>query len=142
MNLENVDFQFGDNMPEEMSDIQKAFENVDVKTDCIYIGTNEDMLENAKNYIDDTLCYFNTEFLEEFINLPDSRYEERLEIIEALKNIYESSNSAFRVLIGENMDDFINKAIEADGLGHFVSSYDGELYSIEINNTTYYYVYA
>lgn len=63
----------------------------------------------------------------------DEAFEEALK--EMQDKLCEDANPIVRALI-VNIDEFIENAIQADGRGHFLSSYDGE--EIELNNGKYY----
>jgi hypothetical protein len=85
------------------------------------IASDEDEANEAcKEYIKETIWAFNADFLSNYISSLDA------EDIDALRqNKCESMNEALRKLI-DDFDLLCDDAISADGLGHFLSSYDGE----------------
>lgn len=80
----------------------------------------EEANEACKEYIKETLWAFNADFLSNYISSLDA------EDIDALRqNKCESMNEALRKLV-DDFDLLCDDAISADGLGHFLASYDGE----------------
>lgn len=89
---------------------------------CEYaIASDEDEANEAcKEYIKETIWAFNADFLSNYISSLDA------EDIDALRqNRCESMNEALRKLV-DDFDLLCEDAISSDGLGHFLSSYDGE----------------
>jgi predicted transcriptional regulator len=96
--------------------------------DCEYaIAKNEEETHKAaKEYIRDTLWSFNTEFILRYnskVNVTDT-------VIEAFKKMQqelcEDCNEIVLAII-DDLDEFVKDAIDCDGLGHFLSSYDGNI---------------
>ena len=92
--------------------------------------TDEEADEAAADYIKESLWAFNPDFiLEHSAASADTTARENEEIIKAIRmvqeSICESANALVKALISD-LDSFIDDAIEADGRGHFLSSYDGE----------------
>ena len=85
------------------------------------IASDEDEANEAcKEYIKETIWAFNADFLSNHISSLDA------EDIDALRqNKCESMNEALRKLV-DDFDAFVDDTISSDGLGHFLSSYDGE----------------
>lgn len=85
------------------------------------IASDEDEANEAcKEYIKETVWAFNADFLSNYISSLDA------EDIDALRqNKCESMNEALRKLV-DDFDLLCEDAISSDGLGHFLSSYDGE----------------
>lgn len=81
----------------------------------------EEAEEAAKESITQTLWAFNSEFLASETGLD-------VIIFQSLSEKYEEANEAIEKLIESTcgLDDFVQSAISSDGLGHFLSSYDGE----------------
>ena len=79
--------------------------------------TDEEATKKCKEYIKDTLWNFNPTFLQQFIPLSE----------QALQHILFSENAIpiIEKLLGNQLDDFIESAINCDGRGHFLASYDG-----------------
>lgn len=86
--------------------------------------TEAEAKEQAQDYILESICYFNPEFLAAHTNGLDAK------VIKLIQRGYEESNAALISLI-EDIDHFIEDAISADGLGHFLNSYDEELCYLE-----------
>ena len=87
------------------------------------VAANEEEADNAAGqYIEDSICYFNPSFLAEHSDVPE-------EVFEFLANKGFSNNDAYYQMI-HDIDDFVYDAIEADGRGHFLNSYDSEEYEI------------
>lgn len=92
--------------------------------------TDEEADEAAADYIKETLWAFNPEFiLQHSAASEGTTAREDEEIIKALRMVQESicegANALVKALISD-IDTFIEDAIDADGRGHFMSSYDGE----------------
>lgn len=87
----------------------------------------------AKEYIEDSLWAFNAEFILEHSKIAASEYEYN-EIVKAFRKMQEtlceSANALVKALI-KDIDDFVQDAVETDGRGHFISSYDGKEHESE-----------
>jgi hypothetical protein len=89
------------------------------------IGTEEKADEATAEYIKNTLWAFNSDFIAGYAYVEGTRKEELKKAIELLRdNIYEEANPFIMAFI-DNIDDFVAGAIQVDGRGHFLSSYDG-----------------
>lgn len=104
------------------------------------VMTDEEADEALKEYILETLWAFNprfvvmhTKFYMESSIEADEAFEEALKEMQG--KLCEDANPIIRALI-VNIDEFIENAIQADGRGHFLASYDGE--EIELNHGKYY----
>jgi hypothetical protein len=86
----------------------------------------------------DSLWAFNADFI-----LSNSRIEVKPmpDILKALKQMQEklceNANPLVRALL-ENEEEFIEAAVEADGRGHFLSSYDGEEHEVTHGEEPFY----
>ncbi len=101
-------------------DVSCEFDNTYLAEGMEYLVlTDGEADQQAKNYIAGSLWAFNADFLERFMPLNG-------ENIKKLQGGCEDVNQAFRQLIGDKFDDFVETTILADGRGHFMSSYDGE----------------
>lgn len=94
----------------------------------------------CKQYILDSLWSFNPEFI---LNRTDYTYNDDYDsIICALGKIQslscESANSIFKLLLGDNIDNFIEDAIYADGRGYFLASYNSTESSITYDSIEYF----
>ena len=98
---------------------------------CEYLVlTDREADEKAAEYIKDSLWAFNADFIVEHSKASHGTTErEQAEIIKALRmvqsSICESANALVMALI-EDLDDFVIDAVETDGRGHFLATYDGE----------------
>jgi len=91
--------------------------------------TEEQADEAAKEEIEYSLWAFNSDFI-----IRHCKNFEKMDIFEietaekslryAQENCCENANGLVRALI-DNMDEFVEDAIDADGRGHFISRYDG-----------------
>lgn len=92
------------------------------------VAHEDTAVELAKERIEETLWAFNAEFIARHTatDLPK-------ELIEALRKMQselcEDANEIIKSMI-EDLDAFLDEAIETDGLGHFLSSYDGEYHEV------------
>ena len=81
----------------------------------------------SQEYIEDSLWAFNADFILDTCGLDSSSIVSR-----SLRQIQEDScegcNDFIHALVDGTcgIDEFVNQAIDADGRGHFLSSYDGE----------------
>lgn len=98
---------------------------------CEYLVlTDKEADEKTADYIKDSLWAFNADFiLKHTAVYEETTDREDAEIIKALQmvqgSICESANALVRALIVD-IDAFIEDAVDADGRGHFLASYDGE----------------
>jgi hypothetical protein len=84
--------------------------------------TDEEADEKAKENIKQSAWAFNASFLADFTDLPE-------EVFTAMQDKCESSNDTVLKLIERSeggFDRFVEEAIDADGRGHFMNSYDGK----------------
>ena len=72
----------------------------------------------ARRAIEDSLCYFRPEFLADHSDVP-----EKVFAFLAGTGCFDD-NEAYKAMIYD-LDDFVDDAIDADGRGHFLNSYDG-----------------
>ena len=92
--------------------------------------TDEEADNEAENSIRESLWAFNADFILEHTNFYHNSTEEKDRIfinsVKVMQNtLCENANSLVYAMI-EDLDIFIDDAIEADGRGHFISMYDGE----------------
>jgi hypothetical protein len=102
------------------------------------IGDDEEATEAANEYIKQSLWSFNASFI-----LSHSKAGYNAEVEKALKEMQgklcESANELVRAII-EDIDNFVEDAISADGRGTFLSSYDSNEVEVVIDGE-YYYAY-
>ena len=84
--------------------------------------TEEEAEEKAAEYIRESVWAFNSWFLLDYV--PEGV---TTEAIEKLQEHCEGANDPLLSMI-EDFDEFVSDAIAADGLGHFLSSYDGDMH--------------
>ncbi len=94
--------------------------------DRFFVADDEEAYRLAEDYIKDTLWAFNAEFIAAHTgkDLSDKAIKAIGKMQEAL---CEDANPLVEAMISD-LDEFIEDAIEADGRGHFVNTYDGEEY--------------
>ena len=98
--------------------------------------TESEANELAKDTIKESAWAFNADFIIAHSNALDHD-DASNEIIAAIKEQCESGNNAMLKLI-DDVDEFIEAAIAADGRGHFLSGYDGEELELCVAGTWYF----
>lgn len=95
--------------------------------------TENEAYQRATEYIEDTLWAFNSNFLAGYTRVDESVFEQ-------LSLQCENANVPIRTLIQANggLDEFVSAAVAADGLGHFISQYDGEEHEVIIGSKVWY----
>lgn len=76
----------------------------------------EEANKAARQVIEDSICYFRPDFLADHSDVPE-------DVFVFLANKCFDNNEAYKAMIYD-VDDFIDDAIDADGRGHFLNSYD------------------
>lgn len=86
-----------------------------------YVFTDDEANKRVEEYIKETLWAFNPKFIHDMTNI-----DERM--IRVIVNECENSNEVIEKLIIATcgIDRFIQKAVECDGRGHFINTWDGE----------------
>ncbi|CAB4126624.1 hypothetical protein UFOVP75_18 [uncultured Caudovirales phage] len=84
--------------------------------------TDDEANKRARDYIEQSLWAFRPEFIVEHTDLPCEATEMVAGFCQAK---CEDANDTIRALI-KDLDAFVQDAINADGRGHFMSSYDGQ----------------
>lgn len=109
-----------------------------------YILEDERAYALAFQLIKDELWAFTSEFIMEhlkhdivYCEHPVDLEDLRLAIRAAQKRLCEGANAIIHALI-DDLEDFVDDAIAADGRGHFISSYDGEEHEVTVDGETYY----
>lgn len=82
----------------------------------------EEAREKTEEYIKDSLCYFNTDF----IYLHSIFYGKNEDCTDVIKAIQDKEDPSLIEDIIEDIDSFIEDAIISDGMGHFLATYDFE----------------
>jgi len=101
-----------------------------VSMDDYLVYTDDEADEAVYNYIDESVCFFRSDFIAAHAEVDE-------EVIKKLQELHENSNKAIRSLI-KDFDHFVSDAICADGRGHFIASYDHEENQQTINGNDYY----
>lgn len=77
----------------------------------------------AREAAQGSLWAFSSSWIGQFLELNDSQTK----AIEKMQGeLCEDAQEIVALLIGDRLDEFLNNAIEVDGRGHFLSTYDGE----------------
>jgi len=101
-----------------------------VSMDDYLVYTDDEADEAVYNYIDESVCFFRSDFIAAHAEVDE-------EVIKKLQELHENSNQAIKSLI-KDFDHFVNDAVLCDGRSHFLSSYDGEENEVNVNGNTYY----
>lgn len=92
------------------------------------VVTEEEAEEKAIEYVRESLWAFNASFLSEQTGLPES-------VFEALQPQYEGANDAIYAIVEQCVEGgltaFADSAISADGVAHFLNTYNGQEEQIE-----------
>ena len=114
-------------------DIEEAEEMIE--TGDYTVLTDEEADEQCAEYIKDSVWAFNSSFLSSMTGLPEEMYK-------AVQDKCEGAEDAVLQCIENScgIEDFIEAAVDADGRGHFMSSYDGEEAEVQIDGQ-YLYIY-
>ena len=112
----------------------EAFETADGRRFAVY--TDAQATAAARRIIIGELWAFRSRFILEHSRCADDFSERELdEAAAALEKIQgelcESCGPLVRCLLSGRFDDFIDDAIDADGRGHFIATYDGQENEIE-----------
>jgi len=100
------------------------------------VGTDEEADQAVKENIKQSLWTFNAEFIIDHAKVGYSdAFVKQLKEMQA--KLCEGCNDLVECLI-EDLDEFIDDAISADGRGHFLSSYDGNEEKVTIDGETFY----
>lgn len=102
-------------------------ENIfEVESQEYMVLTDEEADEKTSESINDTVWAFNADFIIEHSKVLD--FDDASEtVVKVISEMCESGNEAMKKLV-DDMDEFVEDAISADGRGHFLNTYDGEEY--------------
>ena len=97
-------------------------------SDTYLVLTYEEAQVRGRQYIRDSLWAFNAGFLTKYMNgLSDGSLDR---LVESFQNIQEKMcedcNEFFYQLVKDRFDDLVKDAIGADGVAHFLNTYDGK----------------
>lgn len=109
-----------------------------------YVLEDERAYALAFRLIEAELWAFTTDFIAEhlkhdivYCEHPVNLDDLRLAIRAAQERLCEGANALILALI-DDLEEFVDDAIAADGRGHFISSYDGEEHEVTVDGETYY----
>ena len=112
---------------------QRGFDEIETPSGVFMVLTDGEAQARAQEYITETLWAFRPGFLARFIPLNPGTIKAMQEALE------ESANPAFLAML-KDLNRLCFEAIQEDGRGHFIASYDGEeiklpggLYAYRIN---------
>ncbi len=142
--LKNWLVEEGEYSKEEIEDLDIQKTKWDENT--FEVGNREYMVltdteadERVQEDIKDTVWAFNADFIIEHSSILD--YDKgSYQIIKAIQEQCENGNEAMLKLI-RNFDRFVEDAIDADGRGHFLSTYDGKEHEFYDEDGEDYYIY-
>ena len=134
------------NEEEENINISSYDKNVfEIGNQEYLVLTDEEADEKTEEYIIDSLWAFRASFVIDHMSTKNElSRRERDELEKSLQEIQgklcESANSLIKAII-EDIDIFVEHAIQADGRGHFLSGYDGEENEEVSEEGEYFYIY-
>lgn len=102
------------------------------------VATEEEADSIAADDIKETLWAFNSDFICQHstaLQEAGNRAESALEKMQ--RELCESANPLVAAMI-DDLDDFIQDAIDCDGRGHFIAQYDGEENEVEVDGEDFY----
>jgi phage terminase Nu1 subunit (DNA packaging protein) len=95
-------------------------EEFEAEGNTYLVLTDAEADDRAKYNVADSLWAFNADYLTDYIPLPAN-------IISLIqREMSEDCNEAFKELLGDKLDSFIDDAISADGRAHFMNTYDDQ----------------
>lgn len=125
-------------------DIYYAEDRYEACGEEFYILEDERAYALAFQIIKDDLWAFNPEFIAEhlkhdivYCDDPVDLDDLRIAIRAAQERLCEGATAIIQALI-DDLNEFVEDAIAADGRGHFISSYDGEECEVTVDGETYY----
>lgn len=107
----------------ELLEITEEEAKQKIEDEDYLILTDEEANEKAREYIVGSLWAFNADFIIEHCKKLDFDYSKDLQKIQTEQ--CENCNGLIEALI-DDIDEFVEDAINTDGRGHFISWYDGE----------------
>lgn len=96
-----------------------------------WVLTDEQADLKCRERILDSMWAFNASWVVRYIDGYNTWDQKQTDaIVQGIQSVQEKlcedANNFMRALIGDKMHRFVNDAIEADGRGHFLATYDGE----------------
>ena len=95
------------------------------------VYTDEEADEAVREYIEETVWAFSPTFLQAHTGVDSDTIKQMQE------NMSESANEAITAMI-KDFDHFVDDAVSSDGRAHFLSTYDGEETTVQVDRTVYY----
>jgi len=96
------------------------------------IGTKTQMHRAAQAEVEQSLWCIDTAYIADFMADKNPVKYSGQDMFDVIKNIQatlgERANPILQVFIGEDIDELINNAIDDDGVGSHLSSYDGKIH--------------
>ena len=117
--------------PEEITESEYGDENTFSCDGAEYLVLDEEGANaKAREEIEYSLWAFNADFIiqhcKNYDEMDNYEYQSAIESLRhAQEQCCENANGLVKALI-DDMDEFVDDAIMADGRGHFISRYDGE----------------
>lgn len=116
----------------------------DCNGETYLVLTDKEADEKAQEEIENSLWAFNTDFIirhtSTYEDMDTYEFQSAVKSLQkAQENECENLNPLVKALI-EDIGDFVDDAIMADGRGHFIARYDGDE-SEEMIDGTWYYIY-
>lgn len=107
-------------------------------TEYYDVHTEESRKEAVREYIEGNVWAFQAWFIADHTSEGVTT-----DVIEILQEKCEGANEAILQLIegGTGLNEFVEKAVQLDGYGHFLSAYDGVEHEIEVEGELY-FIYA
>jgi len=105
-------------------------------TDYYDVHNEESRDFAVREYINESLWAFNADFI-----ISHTSTEIRPEELQKMQETMAESANGIIAGIITDIDIFINDAINEDGYGHFLSTYDGKEHELELGGETY-FLYA
>lgn len=125
----------GYGVKEAIKEVKENYKDLESSWEGFLVLTDGEADNACKESILESVWAFNKFFLDNhskaIANIPDKDFQDMQ------GKLCESFNKAVIAMI-DDLDYFIEDAINCDGRGHFLSSYDGEETEITINNERYY----
>ena len=126
----------------DVTDSQYEDNGFDYFKEEYLVLTEEEADKRAREDIERSLWAFQPSFIlshcSTYDRMTNWEYDSAKEALEKIQGHFcEGVNELIRALI-EDIDEFVDDAICADGRGHFISHYDGRENEYEVNGMTFY----
>lgn len=130
------------NESEELTQAIEAFIEENIEGSDFLVCDETGKEQALKEYIEESLWAFNADFVATHMSTWNNMTDrEATEIIKAIREMQEKlcelANPLVMAMI-EDIEEFIEDAVSADGAGHFLSPYDGEETEFTFEGNTYY----